>query len=932
MSDLAQRLGIALQARYRVERELGQGGMATVFLAGDLKHHRQVAIKVLDPELGSAIGPERFLREIETVAKLHHPHILPLHDSGEAAGLLYYVMPYVTGESLRDRLEREKQLPVEEALHITREVADALGYAHGRGVVHRDVKPANILLENGHALVADFGIARAAAAGAPKMTGTGVVVGTPAYMSPEQAAGGVADARTDVYALGCVLYEMLAGEPPFTGPNAESLVFQHLNAAPPKVTAIRPSAPLALEQAITRAMAKSPADRFATTAEFVAALTAEPRPDGRRRVNWFIPTAVLGLMMALLALSAWQGWWPFGGRAVPPPASKDWILVAEFEGPPGDSTLATAARSLLSAALDQSQMVATVPPEQVRAALAAAGRPRNARVDAELARELAYRSAVRAVLEGTIGRLGKGYSIVLRLVDADTSRVLLTRSGTARNDDALIPALGDMAKQLRQGLGENRRALRATRSMALAATPSFEAYRLFTEAGIRYRVQTANREALRYYRAALAIDPGFASAWYAMVPIYQNLGYPDSAESCFQQALRHPERLTDWQRLRIEFTRASVEGDDRRMVAETDRVLANDPGNISALAWANDALCRLGRVGEALARTRKAMELSPFGPTDGMRLNEGLDLMLLGRFDEARQSCLRMTGIWKLTLLADIEVAAGRFALADSLISRSLDDARTRQDYREGLNPELALARFGRGAADAGAAALEDAIEACRLAHDPAGIEGARMLWTQCSVVSDGALALSPEAATRDTSAVALLVRGLQAAMARDPATARRCLEAARARPRPELAKTGSAPVLLQARLEAMAGRPAEAVRLLRPFVGPVWSGATSLTCVHWWLADAFEQMNRPDSAAFYLARLESTAFGLTEGAQRPYLHRRLAVLQARLGNIREAERHLAAAEQAWDRPDPPVRRLLEEARTVLRAARGMARPERGAS
>jgi len=261
-----ERLTTTLSDRYRVERELGRGGMATVFLAEDVKHHRQVAIKVLDPEVASAIGPERFLREIETVAGLSHPHILALHDSGKADGLLYSVMPYVSGESLRDRLERDKQLPLEEVLRITREVAEALGHAHGHGVVHRDIKPENILLEGTHALVADFGIARAvAAAGGEKLTSTGVTLGTPGYMSPEQVVGGAVDSRSDIYALGCVLYEMLAGQAPFLGPTPESIAFQHMNAAPPRVSAMRPAVPVGLEQTIIKAMAKTPAARRRTS-------------------------------------------------------------------------------------------------------------------------------------------------------------------------------------------------------------------------------------------------------------------------------------------------------------------------------------------------------------------------------------------------------------------------------------------------------------------------------------------------------------------------------------------------------------------------------------------------------------------------------------------------------------------------------------------
>ena len=240
-SDLAE----SLRDRYELQRELGRGGMATVYLARDIRHKRPVALKVLHPELGAVLGTERFLREVETAAGLQHPHILPVFDSGEAAGRLWYTMPYVEGESLRDRLKREVQLPVEDAVRLTREVAEALDYAHRHGVVHRDIKPDNILLTEGHASVADFGIAKAVStAGGETLTQTGTAVGTPAYMSPEQASPGAPlDGRSDVYSLGCVLYEMLAGEPPFTGPSSQAVIAR----------ALRGGAPLPASRAARRA-------------------------------------------------------------------------------------------------------------------------------------------------------------------------------------------------------------------------------------------------------------------------------------------------------------------------------------------------------------------------------------------------------------------------------------------------------------------------------------------------------------------------------------------------------------------------------------------------------------------------------------------------------------------------------------------------------
>src|SRR5262245_20008799 len=256
--------------------------MATVYLAHDLKHDREVGIKVLRPEIGAALGAERFLLEIKTTANLRHPHIVPLYDSGQAVGpaggqeFLYYVMPLLEGESLRARLTREKQLPIDDALRIAGEVADALSYAHARGVVHRDIKPENIMLEGGHAVVADFGIARAvSAAGGERLTGTGMSVGTPAYMSPEQAAGETdIDGRSDLYSLACVLYEMLGGQPPFTGPTVAAITRQHLVADPPPITNLRPAVPPAVVDALQRALSKSPADRFNPVAQFSAAITS----------------------------------------------------------------------------------------------------------------------------------------------------------------------------------------------------------------------------------------------------------------------------------------------------------------------------------------------------------------------------------------------------------------------------------------------------------------------------------------------------------------------------------------------------------------------------------------------------------------------------------------------------------------------------------
>ncbi len=314
MSDLRKRLQEGLVGRYRLERELGRGGMATVYLAQDLKHDRPVALKVLHPELAATLGPERFLREIRTTARLQHPHILPLHDSGAlelGAGppVLFYTMPYVPGGSLRERLHKEPQLPIDEAIRVARQVANALDHAHRHGIVHRDIKPENILLDEGNAHVTDFGIARAVElAGGERLTETGLSLGTPAYMSPEQATGGSrVDGRSDIYSLGCALFEMLAGEPPFSGPTAQAILARHAVDPVPPLRTVRPAVSSQLVEAISRALQKVPADRFPTASEFVKALDSAassvplPRPGSRVR-RWELLLGVVAAVVLVMGI------------------------------------------------------------------------------------------------------------------------------------------------------------------------------------------------------------------------------------------------------------------------------------------------------------------------------------------------------------------------------------------------------------------------------------------------------------------------------------------------------------------------------------------------------------------------------------------------------------------------------------------------------
>ena len=383
VSDTLERLRLMLADRYAMERELGRGGMATVYLAQDLRHERPVAIKVLRPELSASLGADRFNREIKVAAQLQHPHILGLYDSGAADGLLYYVMPFVEGESLRDKLDREKQLGVEEAIRLVCEAADALQYAHGRNVIHRDIKPENIMLSGGHVLVADFGIAKALSeAGGAKLTETGMAVGTPYYMSPEQAMGSDIDARADQYSLGCVLYELLAGQPPFTGPTPMAILARHSLEQVPRLTIVRTSIPDAVEGIVLQALEKVPADRFPTMKAFADALReadigrlatrtgARPVPTqavrarvqrqpGWRRVLPWGAAAIALVVVALAGAAAWRKWGPAHGTTDASAAGADpnRLAVLYFQRRGGPDSLQYLADGLTEALIHELSQV-----------------------------------------------------------------------------------------------------------------------------------------------------------------------------------------------------------------------------------------------------------------------------------------------------------------------------------------------------------------------------------------------------------------------------------------------------------------------------------------------------------------------------------------------------------------------------------------------
>lgn len=630
------RLAAAMADRYTIEHELGRGGTATVYLARDRKHNRLVALKVLRPELAAALGPERFLREIAIDAPLSHPHILPLLDSGEAAGLLYYVMPYVEGESLRDRLAREKQLPIEDVLRITREVADGLSYAHSHGVVHRDIKPGNILLQSGHAVIADFGAARALTVASDEpLTDEGLAVGTPAYMSPEQGSGvSEVDARSDVYSLACVVYEMLAGEPPFTGVSAQAVVAKRLSSDPPPISILRDTVPAQVERALGVALARMPADRFATAKEFADALTRAYEP---ARPRWPRGSAAAVLVAVLVAVS-W--WWIHGmpaRRGESMGNGRQRVVVDLFENltrDPRYDALGFMAADWVTEGFQRTGAIDVVP---TPTALAAA-RYLQKGDTGDPVRLLARETGANLVVTGSIYQEDGSLTLQAQLADADSGRLVGAvepiRTSTARS----VGALQDLRARLMGllSLSLDARVVQGERA------PTYSAYQAFSE-GMDAYVRNDWAPALIAFERANKVDTTFVLPLLYAAFCYVNRRAYAAADSVLRIVARQRSRLNPYDTFWLDYQRAE-------------------------LAANND---------EALAAIRRAAELAP---TSKATYN------FADRAFEARQPFAAESALERLS--PDVGPMRGWFAYWDVLASA----LHAQGKYRE----ELTIAREAR--------------------------------------------------------------------------------------------------------------------------------------------------------------------------------------------------------------------------------------------
>ena len=634
-----------LNERYEITRELGRGGMAIVYLARDVRHDRSVAIKVMRPEISAQSNFQRFEREIRVAARLQHPHILTVHDSGTAAGALYYVMPFVEGESLRDRLKREGALPVERALEIAREVADALDYAHRQGIIHRDIKPENILLTpgsgdtGGHAIVADFGIARAIAhEGEASATATGIAVGSPAYMSPEQAMGlRDLDARTDVYSLGCVVYEMLVGSPPFGLDSARVAMKGHVSGAPDPMGRRRASIPPGVQAAVERALAKNVDERFATAGEFRDALRQD------------VPTISMAASLAIravrpkvrIAVAAAAGALAVAATVfiVRPGSSatlKDRVsvLIADVDNATGDPIFRNSLVSALTAGIGQSERVTLVSRSRTNETLARMQRaPGDTVLDEKTAREAAVRESWGAVVLPSIAIFDSTYVITARIVDPATGSDLATETVRAAGKTAVIDALDALAKRVRRGLGESRLAVfRSSDPLPRVTTKSLDALEKYA-AGQRAWDAGRMQEARELYAGALALDSNFALANVGMGRYLFWTNNDREGERYIARAMSSMGRITDRERMWAAAQIGAARGQWEQAATNYRAYLARYPGD--ATAWLNlgTTLMRDRRPREAL---ESFAEFTRLDSTSGSAyINVATSYSLVQRYDSA---------------------------------------------------------------------------------------------------------------------------------------------------------------------------------------------------------------------------------------------------------------------------------------------------------
>jgi eukaryotic-like serine/threonine-protein kinase len=1037
MSELVERLQAALGDAYRIERELGGGGMSHVFLARETALGRSVVVKVLPPETSASVNIERFRREIQLAASLQHPHIVPVLAAGQSGDLLYYTMPLVEGESLRAKLAREGEMPVSDAVRVLRDVVDALAYAHARGVVHRDIKPDNVLITGSHAVVTDFGVAKAmsASSGSSSLTSLGVALGTPAYMSPEQAAADPhVDHRADLYAVGAMAYEMLCGRPPFSGMSPQQVLAAHVTLPPAPLSGQRTSVPPALNTLVMRCLEKKPADRVQSAAEMLTQLQAMATPSGGmaptgatsaftsgaeaalRRANparvailfalasiavlavvfvlrqrlglpdWVLPGAVvllaIGLPIMIMTgrkerervLAAATGTYCVpdagvakhltwhkailgGGLAFGALAAivigytvmrvlgigsigtlqakglikeRQPILLAEFENRAPDSTLGPTLTEALRVDLTQSQSVKLVDGQAVSDALTRMQKPATSVLTPALARELAQREGIPAIVTGEIAPVGKSYVLSANVVSTANASVLTALRETAANDGELIPAVDRLSRALRERVGESLVTIRADAPLAHVTTTSLEALRKYSQ-GMRLADAGREEEAIPLMQQATAIDTSFAMAWRKLsVLLGNNGGSLSQAAAAGTHAYQHRDRLSELEKqATVAYYFDQVDHDPAKVIAAYRAMLTIDPDNDIAQNNLAITLSVSGQYAESESLAVACINRGQFAncPFHAIRAQ------LLQRKPAAAETTLAR---WRRAAAHDPAMMNAAFGLAAwkgdyALASHRADSLAVAQ---AGSRYWQAVAEFDRAAL---AATQGRIAEAERRLRSSAALHEERGAIDQywISVVQLAQLDLRYR--NRPADALAMITE----AQARHPLAA---LDASD-RPYSQLAVT-----------YAMAGQPEQAERLMTEYAHAVPAGLRAndpdryaaagqvayakgrypeaaiafravqednlcATCGMFDLAQSYLKLSQPDSARVVLERYETLGGTFRVVADASYL----AASYQRLGELYEAKGDRAKAREyyekliaLWKDADPELQPIVKDTKERL--------------
>jgi tetratricopeptide (TPR) repeat protein/TolB-like protein len=1040
-ADLLGRLTEALGNSYRIEGELGGGGMSRVFLALEVELDRQVVIKVLPPEMGAGVNQDRFRREVQLAAKLQHSHIVPLLTAGASGDLLYYIMPFIEGESLRAKLAREGELPVGEAARIIREVTDALSYAHERGIVHRDIKPDNVMISSGHALVTDFGVAKAVteSTGGMSLTSLGMALGTPAYMAPEQAAGDPhVDHRADLYALGAMAFEMLAGRPPFTGPNPQALLAAQVTQIPDRVSSFRPAVPPGLETVVMRCLEKRAADRWQKATELLPYLDAVLSPTGgiaptsvalpissgtqaaiRRaqpgRViamfagaalvvlaavygivqlvglpDWVLlvaaglmavglpimlmtsrqeheramtraltgyapaPTgidrhftwrkAIMGGVAAFVGLGVLAGGFmglraagigPFGTLVSSGTLKeRERIVLAEFENLTPDSTLGATITELLRMDLAQSPMLTVYDAAQVSTVLARMRRSPNEKVTFEVAKEIAAREGLKAVLAGDVRPLGSGFVLSARLVSTGSGDILWAGRQDVAASDGISLAIDKLSATLRERVGESLRSIRADAPLDEVTTASFEALQAYVQAD--RAVGTGDIDgAIALLERAIEHDSNFAMAWRKIGVLWGNQGRePERRRAALERAYSLRDRLSQRERYLAEAQyQLAVALDTTASVAAYQAVLDRYPEDRIALNNLGLIYRAQGRDAEGLALYKRsiatgAAPATTYGnaiPAEYQFGNPDTARALLAQFQEAYPDNPGIRQTLANFMMAEEQYDSARAALQG-----------LREDVRG--TPREVGAMFGLVNLNQAAGRLEESRpllrEAIRRAfeQDPQGwkarpAEVARLadLATQSQfalqylgdanravALLDQAMEVVPAAQRGDDGSPADWAASYADAGRVDRARGlvrdweKQASDSVRENPPTNWYRTMRALALAE-------GRHEEALNQARKIRDKL---PNCETCEFFEIARIYDAMGQPDSSRVYLeAILAERTLGIRGGTDLPLIYRRLGEIYQAAGDRTKAIEYYTRFVDLWAQADAPLQPKVEEAR-----------------